>query len=148
MNRLQPSRSQWKSRPADQPRRRAGFLLRRCATLLLALACLAGAAFAAEPLGHFDAGKTIVVHVGESFTIILERAAGERTHWIWPHLPAHLLAHRDAGDRTKEGATHIVETHVFTALTPGTAVVFAEKVAVDDPTLVSARYIVTVQVVP
>ena len=109
---------------------------------------LAGAAFAAEPLGHFDAGTTVYLRVGESVTIVLERSTTEEARWLLPHLPDYLLNHRPAAVQTDAEHGRIVETHVFTALTPGADIVFAEKVSADDPTDVLARYIVTVQVEP
>ncbi len=122
--------------------------MRRWATGLLLAALLTGAAFAAEPLGQFDAGTTVVLRVGQSMTIVLERSTTEAARWLWPHLPDYLLAHRLAALQTDEARGRIVETHVFTALTPGSDIVFAEKVSDGDPTEVIARYIVTVQVEP
>lgn len=118
------------------------------ATILFLLIFCAGAVLAAEPLGHFDAGTTVYLRVGESMSIVLERSTSEAARWLWPHLPDYLLAHRPAAVQTDEENGRIVETHVFTALTPGSDIVFAEKVSADDPTVVTARYIVTVQVEP
>ncbi|HPQ70768.1 MAG TPA: hypothetical protein PKW95_16710 [bacterium] len=116
--------------------------------MLLMIVLFACVAFAAEPLGHFDAGTTIHLRVGESVTIVLERSTAEEVQWLWPHRPDYLLAHRPGAVQTDEEHGRIVETHVFTALTPGADIVFAEKVSTDDPTVVIARYIVTVQVEP
>jgi hypothetical protein len=101
----------------------------------------------ARRLGHFNAGETIFIKVGERFSVTLERARNEDAIWIWPALPTAIVRLDEPEPTRAETDFDIEETWTFIGVAPGAADVFAELVLRNDHTAVRARYPIKVQVV-
>ena len=99
-------------------------------------------------LGHFDAGSTIAIKVGEKFTVSLERKPDENAVWIWPMLPVKEVKLDKPEPETTTTGDKIIETYTFVGVGLGFGDVFAELVHPDDYANSLAHYAVKVQVVP
>ncbi|MHA1569463.1 MAG: hypothetical protein ACTSXZ_08325 [Alphaproteobacteria bacterium] len=99
-------------------------------------------------LGHFDAGKTIAINIGEEFTVTLERKVDENAKWIWPMVQEEIVKLVTEEPETTREGDQIKETYTFVGVALGATDVFAELVRPDDYTDVLKRYAFKVQVVP
>ncbi len=111
--------------------------------LVLAMVGIAWAG-ASGTISGFDAGKTFVFHVGDTFCI--ELAGDAAGQWSWPAIDEAVVRHLKKENGLRAGKA--VERHTFTVVGIGTVDLYAELTNSRDPGKVPARFPITVQVVP
>jgi len=100
-------------------------------------------------LSEYNAGETIVLHVGESFQVALDRS-DPQTSWSWPAVVTQIVRNTDGPvtGQAENIEAKVMDLFNFSAVSPGATDLFAELAPVEDPTQVRARFAIVVQVEP